>query len=561
MGRILLPEWRNRTKRYSLVPVPAPNYFVDANRGSDSNNGTSKATPWQTLTKARDTSAARAAGICVALANDSVFNQTDRLSWSAAGSTAANGTSDGVRWYLTNYDPGGHPTDRPTITFYYTPTAAQWTWDSGNGAWYFTNPYGRQWTIDCYVRFTKAGRWGSNWGSTALSNLTADYRAFNSTTKLYVYAPPGVDPTTYYGGPGSIELGEGEGAALSFSRCGKWSVIDGIHFSRCGLGVSQSNFSATENLDGFVIQRCTSDYTARLFYGTGDANSTYTMSCRALENTLIHMGSGGIHSYCKATNWLVAGNYWEDCGNTWSTGGLYAQEGASGASSLTNNVALQNYATDMKFNVGGLVYDGCALYADPGALGWTFDQNYGEGMRVFIQQNNGQPLTVTRNVTVDVDRFMAISDATGRNNLQSTIEFNTCFAAQASKYLNGGDTNQGQDKALIYMLNSSGASQTLNLYNNSLQTADGVSIAAGVRALDSATVNAGGNHIGSSVTNLVLRSGGSTSDTGLSVHAKTSAYRPDESFASYLGGVHRGYVTDIDGRLRFNPPTPGAYEA
>lgn len=566
MGRILLPEWRNRTKRYSLVPVPAPNYFVDANRGSDSNNGTSKLTPWATLTKARDTAAARAAGVCVALANDSTFNLSDRLSWSQAGGTPANGSSEAVRWYLTNYDPtGAYPNDRPTVTFYYTPASNQWTWDGAAGAWYFSNPYSRAWTTDCYVYFPRAKRFGENWNSVAVSSLTADFRVFNgtggNTSRLYVYAPPSVDPTTYYGGPGSIELGEGEGAALSFSRCGNWAVVDGIHFSRCGLAVTQSNFSGTQNLDGFVIQRCTADYCARLFYGASDANSAYTMGCKVLENTLMHMGSGGLHTYCKAANWLVAGNYWEDCGNTWSTGGLYAQEGASGASGLVNNVAMQNYAADMKFGLGGLTFDGCALYADPGALGWIFDNNWGEDMRCFIQQNNGQPLSVLRNVTNNVDRFMSISDATGRNNLSSTVEGNTCFAAQFDRYLNNGNVSQGQNVGLIYMLNAGGSTQTLNLYNNSLQTADGVSIPGGVRALDSATINAGGNHIGSGVTDLIVRSGGATSNTGLAVKARVPSYRPNAAAAHYRTGTHRGVCsTDADGRVRADPPTPGAYE-
>lgn len=387
--------WMAQPKSYQLAAVPAPTRFIDFNRGSDANDGLTPATAWKTLQKLQ--TALPAAGNCIALANDSTFDLTDRLSFSVAGSTALNGASDSNRLTFTNYDPGGYPTQRPRIRFRYLPTAGQWVWDATFQAWYYVNQNSRSFTRDALGRM--AGNWGSqksvNGQALVAGLLARDFDMFSDDTnkRMYVYAPAGTNPTDYYGGAGSVVLGEGEGAALGFSRCGKFVTVDNLVFEECGLAVLQGNFGGSESLSGLIVQRSTFLNCGRAIYGASDANSAYTMTAKVLGNTFRGIGGSTVHTYCKDLGWELAGNLFSGINESMSAGGgLYAQEASAGTTAHGNNIAYENFIEKANFNRGLSPYDGAGLYIEVRGKGWTLTRNFITKSHHGIYNNSGVPV-------------------------------------------------------------------------------------------------------------------------------------------------------------------------
>ncbi len=509
-----LRAWRAQKKLYTLKTIPTPTIYIDFNRGSDSNNGSTPALAYKNLTKLL--TALPAAGACIALANDSTFDLTTRLSFSVAGSTAINGTSESARITFTNYDPGGYPTQRPRIRFRYLPTDVQWTWDAGNQQWYYTNPNARNFNRDSLIRIpslTASNGWGEYLANgAAITAITRDGQAVgvDATDRLYLYAPAGTDPTTYYGGANSVILGEDEGAAISFSRCGKFVTIDNIVFEECGLGVSFGNFSGTESLSGFVVQRCSFINCGTGVAALSDTTSAYTMSWEVMENEFRSIGASSIRSWCKALNCRVAGNYFDDINNSMSAGGgLYVQESSGGTTGHGNNFAYQNYIGRAKHNRGNAPYDGCGLYIEVGGKGWELAWNFFSSSHQGIYVNSGTPVVVHHNVFDDVDIPYSVSDANSIAGTNSTFVYNTLVNVGLTKYRTSGALDNVT--AAINVNDNIGSGKTIDHRNNIIHM-----IAAG-RAQNirtGSTYNAESNHLAGAVTDALyvgFNGAGSTS--------------------------------------------------
>lgn len=454
-GTRLLRAWRAQPKMYKLAAVPTPTHYVNFNTGNDTTGDGSKGNPYKTIDKIA--TLVLPAGSCIALSNDSTFDLTNRITFAVSLSTGVNGTSETNRWTLTNYDPGGFPTLRPRIRFCYKPVAGPsgtpggWTWDAAASAWYFTNPNARNFGWETLCRFplrSAEGVWGENRGiyggtpggaGTIAQHVIADYDFWAETstnpTRCYVYAPPGTDPTTYYGGAGSVVLGEGQAAALNFSRCGKFATIDNIVFEDCGVGVIYTNYGGSENLANFVVQRCTF-----LNCGVGilvnqDLNSSYTMAPALLQNVFVGMGVAAAKTQCKAKEAVIAGNYIRSVAHSTSfAGGIYVQESKTGTAVPLNNLIAQNYIEDVKFNRGRSPYDGASIYTESGSTAWTVYANFMTKSHIGIHDNSGGAHRYLFNIFDDIDIPLGVSDASAWNGTNVTFAFNTAINIGIDKY-------------------------------------------------------------------------------------------------------------------------------
>jgi hypothetical protein len=174
-------------------------YYIDANRGLDTNPGT-LLLPWKTLGKINSDLASLGPGDSLNLANDSHWI----LNSSPADNLTCNGWV-GTEEYpilIRGYEAGGGSGAYPIIESWYEPKTAEWTWDAVNGAWYYTNGsafYG----AFALVMLGDPLVYGVGQDPTKdINTLVADGDyIFPSadTTKFYLYAPAGIDPTTYYG--------------------------------------------------------------------------------------------------------------------------------------------------------------------------------------------------------------------------------------------------------------------------------------------------------------------------------------------------------------------------
>ena len=484
-----MDAWLSMPKTYTLAAVPAVNRFIDSTRGSNSNNGLTAATAWQTLAKLN--TSIPEAGWCIGLANDSLFELTDRVVFTTSGSLQVNGASDASRVTFTNYDPGGVPLLRPRVRFRKVPVAGDWTWDASNLQWYYTNPNSRPWVQSAYVRI--AGNWGQDRSSFAINALSApnQYRANDDNNRIYIWSPAGTDPTTYYGGTGSIVLSEATGAIL-FSRCGNFVTFDNIVFEECGIGIGFNNCSAVANLAGLVVQRCSFLNVGKALYAAADIVNNFTSSAKFVGNNVQGLGHQGVHTYCKALNWEIAGNRFIDGNRSRSSGGaLYAQEQPGGSAAPGANLVRENYVEDWKHNTGDHPYDGAGLYVEVLAAGWTITRNIITKCHHGVYNNSGVPVVVTHNVFDDVDVPYTVADGNAIGTTDSKFAFNTLLKCGLTKYQTSGALDNAT-AAIVAVSSSIGAGKTLDHRNNIIHMS-----AAGPAQLILSTTsyNAESNHI------------------------------------------------------------------
>ncbi len=160
------------------VGASATTYYVSSSAGSDTNNGTSAATPWQT----------------VAHVNGETFSAGDRVLfrrgdvWNESLAPASSGSS-GNPIAFDAYGTGA----APNLTGYYAVPPSAWVLVTGN-AW--KAPVPSTYSAINFCLF------GSVWGEkvTAVSsNLTARGDFYLAEGFVYVFATE--NPANYYGGP------------------------------------------------------------------------------------------------------------------------------------------------------------------------------------------------------------------------------------------------------------------------------------------------------------------------------------------------------------------------
>src|SRR5580693_1499568 len=156
----------------------ATTYYVSSGAGSDSNNGTSAATPWQTI--AHVNAQTFSPGDSILFKRGDVWNES--LAPASSGSSGNPITFDA-------YGTGA----APTLTGYYAVPTTAWVLVTGN-AWKAAVP--ATYTTVNFCLF------GSVWGqkvAAATSNLTAQWNFYLANGFIYVYSQG--NPAAFYNEP------------------------------------------------------------------------------------------------------------------------------------------------------------------------------------------------------------------------------------------------------------------------------------------------------------------------------------------------------------------------
>lgn len=553
-----------------------PDYFIDTNRGNDSNAGTSKDTAWKTLEKFRATVASGgiAAGSNVLLESSSIFNESRYLRLGTGTSELLNGTV-GARTTIGKYDYSSQYSGRPRVGWAVEPVSADWVFDATFGLWYLPQVihYGlsnQQWgghpRVTIGGRLCPIVRYQSS-SFTRGSLPSADYEVFSYEAtqpgRLYIYSHAGVNPSDYYG-PGSIRASSSQRGVFAFSRCGSFVTVEGIELFEAGKLVSIFlDSTAPGPVEGFVMR----DVRAS---GVGVcADFTSTDSTKPFANLEISgcvvedAGGYGFHLSGYFRGASVRRNIHRRGNLARSDGGAVYIQGAS-AAPMEGVVVCDNTYERMGANTKGSESDGCAVYCEVRSSGVLVARNVVRDSYMAFQDNSGRNNEWLSNVALNCDSFIKVTDA---DNLAAPGK--TTRIANNTAILRGSywQTYGSADAGIKLMKGPSVAAgnYTYDVRNNLLvlKDADPSRENAAVQDESGTTLSQSNNAIyGWSKQRTRV---GLTTELGLS-GAITADPLLDANFRPLPGspligaGTHLGYRRDFDGKQRPNPPSIGAFD-
>jgi hypothetical protein len=552
-------------------------YFIDKNRGNDANTGVSKDLAWQTLEKFRAVASAGgiAAGSNVLLESSSVFAESRYLRFGTGTSELLNGTA-AARTTIGKYDYSSQYSGHPRVSYVVTPVSGDWTFDGTFGLWYINPPIhyannNQQWgghpRVTINGRLCPIVRYQSS--SFTRGNLPAqDYEVFTYEAtqpgRLYVYSPVGVNPSDYYGA-GSIKASSTQRGVFSFSRCGSYLTIQDIELFESGkLATIYSDATSLGDIIGFQLLNNVGTRIGVLADFTSLDGAKKISQLDVSGNRIQSAAGYGFHlsGYFDVarirSNWHSGGNLARSDG-----GAVYIQ--GDSAAAMTGVVVSDNYYEFMAANTKGSESDGCAIYCEVRSANVKIERNTIKDCHWALQDNSGRSNTWVSNLAINCDKLIKISDA---NNLNAGGETTKVYGNTAILRGNYWQTYGSVDYGVQAMKGPSvaAANYTFDLKNNvmMMEKADATRPNATAFGIESgATLIQSGNAfygwdklrtIVGGTTELGL-SGAITSDPLLS-----SAYRPLPGSPLIGAGTHLGYVRDLDGKQRPNPPSIGAYD-
>ncbi|MBD3812706.1 MAG: hypothetical protein IE917_10850 [Betaproteobacteria bacterium] len=399
-----------------------PDYYVDFNRGSDSNAGTSSALPWKNLSKISALSAAALpAGCIINLRDDSIWDLQETLSANnfLGWNNFQNGAS-GSPITIASY--GG--VDKPKISYTMVPQAAWWTWDATVGAWYLelaTAIWGRG-GFGVIVGGTYAISAGGGMQAGAASVINTIVGTNGVTidtlrwvvpaggTRLYVAGGgigPGVDPTTYYGYGNVIIY---PSAPITGWQSFVNTHIDGIEFA--GGGILYLTYGAgTLNIPGTEIRNCSGSGLGGIVQTVANTTATDSLiEVNVYDNDFSNITRMGVYLTGPITgrtyrNRFSHGNLCQSAG-----GFVYMQIKRNTGGHAVYSVE-DNYAEYATHGVGERQFDGSCYYADAGDDGTQFLRNVAAHSFKGYQLNSGKQNLLAANVAFDCCKFGTFTDA------------------------------------------------------------------------------------------------------------------------------------------------------
>lgn len=523
-------------------------YYIDYNRGNDSNDGLSVGAPWKELTKLDD--AAKSAGDMILLANDSIW--TYPLATRLVPPATWTGTKSNPV-IIGKYSPLSAGTGKPTIKWRNLIAAGDWTYSAPNNAWAYTAPgtIGAQ----CLVRL------GNSWAASradpsVLPLESVDGRYSHSGTTFYLYAPAGTDPTTYYGGV----LFSTEQGFITVTSGRECVDIEDLRFEDTGCGILAYSGTAVDlrvnvrRIDGKIVSnliRANSDSPGQLIFSASgcDISGFGSSAIIALANS-----AGGMKSI------RIFGNNISDGPYTFSQGGIYIQSKSAGC---TTHI-YENVCHGIRWGTRDKTADGSAIYAEAGADDVRVYRNTVYDSVVAFQDNSGRATKWYSNLVYDCTVAMRVSDQSAVNAMAHEFYGNTCIVgADKSAYTNFGPAPAGSGHRTF---KETGTITSLLVKNNVFVNTGATHAAAiltpTITPSSSSYIN---NAAWGGFTNVARReytpftvetsTGSVTSDPLLSV-----TYRPTVGSPLLGAGTQLGYVRDIEGKQRPNPPSIGAYD-
>lgn len=553
----------------------AAEYFIDINRGSDSNVGTSENAPFRTLASIASL-ASLAPDTRIMLASDSIFDLAiaDRVvpptSWTGTLSNPV---------IIGKYDPSSQAIrQKPTIRWNKMTARSDWTYDGAKNGWVYTHPTAHI-NAQCLVRL--GGTWAANCPDQTVNAAVASIdgrwnvgQSASSNDRIILWAPADENPVDYYGG---VLISPAAIGAITLSSGRKAIVVEDIHFRETGCGVSMYSGSNVEA--SFVARRCSGDICSGLIYASGDTSGV--LKAWMLENEVSNFGSTGLQAYAVGGAGIayleIAGNVLRDGGHGNSQAAIYLQVRNSARDSIArvhhNDIGGYRWGTRDK----GV--DGSAIYCETGCDGVQVYANVAHDMYCAYQDNSGRRNYWTGNVAFNVRLGIRISDAQNNNQSDLRLINNTFLVGSMNQQPTEWGSSQGATYPGVWMYKTSGGGLQVTAKNNLIANvgngravaAFGVADVAGTYALDGnwlygfsydkATASTDGStasltNKGTSDPRPYLGSGATLRVPASTTLATLSAVNPLALAGDYVQGVQLA-----NGRLRPGYCPVGAYQA
>jgi len=282
--------------------IATGNTYYVSNTGSDTNNGTSESTPWQTIAKV----------------NASTFSPGDQIlfkrgdTWREILIISSSGTLEN---YITfgNYGTG----DKPRL--YGSVKGTDWT-EYGTNIWVssntFTDPYNLDYEGGLFIeQLDGSVTWGL-FQKTSIDLLTSEYNWFYNTTdsKIYLYSP--TNPTSRYN---SVEISQRQNIVSLNDK--NYLLFDGLDLRYSKISAFRETWPYKGITTGLEIKNCHISH-----IGIKGSDNGFGM--------LLYHSNSWVHS-----------NVVHDCGRRTIT--FRTQD---------SDYYIEHYITDYKYTGGALAY-------------------------------------------------------------------------------------------------------------------------------------------------------------------------------------------------------------
>ena len=559
----------------------ATDYFIDYNRGSDSNDGLTKDTAWASLSKIV---AVTAAG------PDDFFLLEGESRWKLDYAVGSDGrVAPPTSWtgnrkhpvVISGYTYSSQETRKPTVVFHHEIAASEWVYDANLNGWLWTAPSAH---INTMGLLRLADTWLANSvdqaaaieGTTTGAVASVDGR-FNKTStnnKLLLYAPAGKNPTEYYG---KVIYSPEATGAFTLSSGRKCIVVQDIHFEDTGAGVLMYSGTAVEA--NFVARRLSGSRVSGMVSMSSDTVGVLEASVEDCD--ISDFGAIGIHAYSVGGAGMksvkITRNRLRRGGHLQSQGGIYVH---------VRNSA-REFITEVSYNdISGYIwgtrdkgYDGCGIYCETGADGVLVFGNVVRDQYCAFQDNSGRANNWMGNVASNVRLGFRLSDQQDNNQSHVRLINNTILCGNLNQVPSEWGSSQGSEYPGVWMYKSSGGNLNVTATNNLIanlgagtaRAAFGLPDRAGTMSLDgnwlygfgADTMVASSNSSAGSLTNAgtadprpYLMADGALYLPATATVSSVAADNPLAKAGSYVQGVKLK-----NGRLRPGFCPIGAYQA
>jgi len=393
-------------------------YYIDYNRGNDSNNGTSSTTPWQNLSQIT-TVTTPGPGDQFLLASDSTWRPAhDSRIVMPVGAT---GTKKNPV-VIGKYEPtGAIPGRKPTIIWNRNTIATDWTETASPGVWLYSNTANYLFTNSCLIRLNdtwEASCVDAQSSAAVIAAAAVPGRYYASGTSLWLYSAPGINPVTYFG---KVVVSPGASGYFTLSSGRKWITIQDLHFEETGCGVLMYSGNSTEV--GFICRRISGKTVSGLIAANADA--TGVLRAWIYDCNIKDFGALAIISSCNGDGMKqleIFNNRIDNGIRCWAQGAVYLTCRSDGFSPKVYN----NHISRCRWGTRGKDVDGCAIYAETRSDNTLIYGNYITDCYMAFQDNSGRRAVFMGNVVQRCMLGMRVTDQ-GAVNASDHRSYNNVF--------------------------------------------------------------------------------------------------------------------------------------
>ena len=431
-------------------------YYIDYNRGSDANAGTSKAAPKQNVSFISTLSGQHE----IYLASDSTWTFGPPTGWASSNRISLSnltGTAAAPS-IISSYNPNGViGNSKPTLRYQYRPASAEWVWDTTvlNGypkGWYFPMTATFALTDQMVLIYTSRDNFivvPSVWqgaGSNNINNFTNgitndSLRYYAESNRMYLSyngANSGQNPSQVFGA-NNIVFGAATCISSSASTASQYLVIDNLRCEYGGKLLYLNPNSGAATTTGCVIRNCDTYYTGGLLLFQ---NAALWSDVHIYNNNMIQTSGPAIHFLSPNTSALVENNNFQYGNISDARGGfVYVQSLTPRTNGNQGNgdIIIRKNSFDYAFNgTSTATYDGAAVYLENSSDGAVVANNIVTNSFMAFQTNSGRASTIVGNLVLNCDMFGVFTDANSNNTSNYLVANNTFVATKtANQFAHG----------------------------------------------------------------------------------------------------------------------------